>query len=219
MRLLDLFSGAGGAAMGYALAGFDHITGIDIAPMPRYPFDFIQADALEWLRSNAADVADSYDLIHASPPCQRYSHATAVRGREHWESRPDLVEPTRLLLDEIGLPYVIENVPGAPLLGGILLCGTMFGLEVWRHRIFEGDVPILAPFSCHHDGPPVGVYGHTGAGANRGLERKRGRSNSKTDWARAMGIPEEAMTAHELAEAIPPAYTQWLGEQWLMTNG
>jgi DNA (cytosine-5)-methyltransferase 1 len=177
-RLLDLFCGAGGAAMGYHRAGFE-VVGVDINPQPHYPFEFHQADAMTY-------PLDGFDAIHASPPCQAYSVATAVH-----------------------VPFVIENVPGAPLRGTLLLCGSMFGLEVRRHRIFEGTVPMMSPLGCNHLGAAVPVYGHTGAGANRGRERDRGRSNGVADWRRAMGI--DWMTVNELAESIPPAYTEWIG--------
>ena len=131
MKLLDLFCGAGGAAMGYHRAGFDDITGVDIKPMPRYPFKFIQGDALEYLAAHGAE----YDVIHASPPCQAYSimqHANHMR-KDH----PDLVDSVRDALKQTGKPWIIENVPGAPLIDPILLCGLSFGLRVIRHRLFE----------------------------------------------------------------------------------
>ena len=197
--------------MGYHRAGFD-VVGVDLSPQPRYPFTFIQADALEYLDGFTDpnhELADAFDAIHASPPCQRYSQATRVHGQAVIDSHPDLLAPTRARLIASGLPYIIENVPDAPMLGAMELCGSMFGLEVRRHRIFEGVVPMMAPASCDHSQPAVPVYGHTGAGANRGRERARGRSNGVADWRRAMGI--EWMTVNELAEAIPPAYTEWLG--------
>lgn len=202
-RLLDLFCGAGGAAMGYHRAGFD-VVGVDIEAQPRYPFAFHQADALTF-------PLDGFDAIHASPPCQRYSAATTVHGRDVIESHPDLIDPLRPLLQATGLPYVIENVPGAPLRAALILCGSMFGLEVRRHRLFEGAVPMMAPASCNHSEAAVPVYGHTGAGANRGRERERGRSNGVADWRRAMGI--DWMGVNELAEAIPPAYTEYIGRR------
>jgi DNA (cytosine-5)-methyltransferase 1 len=200
-RLLDLFCGAGGAAMGYHRAGFE-VVGVDINPQPHYPFEFHQADAMTY-------PLDGFDAIHASPPCQAYSVATAVHGPEVVASHPDLVAMVRLAFTELDVPFVIENVPGAPLRGTLLLCGSMFGLEVRRHRIFEGTVPMMSPLGCNHLGAAVPVYGHTGAGANRGRERDRGRSNGVADWRRAMGI--DWMTVNELAESIPPAYTEWIG--------
>lgn len=209
-RLLDLFCGAGGAGTGYHRAGFD-VVGVDIKPQPRYPFGFVQADALEYCAAHGHE----FDAIHASPPCQAYSVATKVHGPVRVAAtHPDLVEPTRELLNKIGKPWVIENVPGSPLFGTLMLCGSMFGLEVRRHRLFEGCVPTMSPTSCDHSLPAVPVYGHTGAGANRGRERARGRSNGVDDWKRAMAI--DWMTVNELAEAIPPAYTEYIGKQ-LMT--
>lgn len=209
MKLLDLYCGAGGAAMGYRVAGWE-IVGVDAAPQPRFPFEFVQGDAIAFLEAGGAR---GFDAVHASPPCQRYSSATRRHGAEIVDAHPELIAPTRELLLETGLPYVIENVPGAPLLGELLLCGSMFGLEVRRHRIFEGAVPMLAPAGCDHSRPAVPVYGHSGAGVNRGRERELGRSNGVDDWRRAMGIPW--MIGEELAEAIPPAYTAYIGEQLL----
>ena len=127
-RLLDLFCGAGGAARGYQLAGF-HVTGVDIAPQPRYAGDeFVQADAMTW-------PLDGYDSIHASPPCQAYANVTAWRGLR--DDHPDLVAATRVRLEAAGVPWVIENVPEAPVRRDLLLCGSQFGLRVRRHRAFE----------------------------------------------------------------------------------
>jgi DNA (cytosine-5)-methyltransferase 1 len=193
-RLLDLFCGAGGAAMGYHRAGFD-VVGVDIEPQPRYPFEFHQANALTF-------PLDGFDAIHASPPCQAYSWAA-----RRWDvARADLVAPTRNLLRATGLPYVIENVPGAPLISPIRLCGEMFGLEVIRHRLFESTVPMVAPAHLRHrgtvrDGTYVTVAGHGG-------DNIRGRG-SRADKQRAMGI--DWMSDAELNQAIPPDYTEWIG--------
>ena len=159
-RLLDLFSGAGGAAMGYHRAGFD-VVGVDNAPQPNYPFPFELADAMTF-------PLDGYDAIHASPPCQAYSITKNAHGREH----PMLVEPVRFRLAGSGLPWVIENVPGAPLLDPVTICGSMFDLRAWdyyinqmvqlrRHRLFESSVALVAPGPCRHvKGMRVGgVYG------------------------------------------------------------
>lgn len=204
-RLLDLFCGAGGASVGYARAGFE-VVGVDIKPQPHYPFEFHQADALAY-------PLEGFAAIHASPPCQAYSMATKVHSAETIAKHPRLIEPMRERLLATGRPYVMENVPGAPLLGTLFLCGSMFGLEVRRHRIFEGAVPAMSPFTCDHSIAAVPVYGHSGGGANRGRERARGRSNLGADWRRAMGI--DWMSNHELAESIPPAYTEWIGKQLL----
>ena len=138
MRLLYLFCGAGGAGMGYHRAGFE-VTGVDIAPQPRYPFKFIQSDALEYLAAHGAE----YDVIHASPPCQGYSrlrHLPWLKDRVY----PMLIDKTRELLDKTGKPWIIENVEDSPLVG-ITLCGLMFGLNVYRHRKFEMSTFMLQP--------------------------------------------------------------------------
>ena len=139
MKLLDLFCGAGGAAMGYYRAGFDDITGVDNKPMPRYPFRFIQADALEYL----AEHGHEYDVIHASPPCQRYTRAQ--NASKNSGAHPDLIEPIRNLLMLTKKLYVIENVIGAPLIDPKVLCGLSFGLRVRRHRLFETNFFFLVP--------------------------------------------------------------------------
>jgi DNA (cytosine-5)-methyltransferase 1 len=204
--LLDLYCKAGGAAMGYHRAGFD-VIGVDIEPQPRYPFEFVHTDALEWTRWWLRRGTRPIAAVHASPPCQAY---TSMRSRWPDREHPRLIEPTRELLRRVGLPYVIENVEGAPLEDPITLCGSMFGLEVRRHRLFECSFPISQP-GCEHEtqGPVVGVYGNTGAGGNRGLERRRGRSNGVQDWRRAMGI--DWMGVKELTQAVPPAYTEFIG--------
>lgn len=165
-RLLDLFCCAGGSGEGYRRAGFE-VTGVDIMPQPRYMAGrgtFIQADALEYLKEHGAE----FDAIHASPPCQRYSSMT--KGRWKDRQHPDLIAPTRDLLKAIGKPWIIENVPGAPLKYAVLLCGTMFGLQtpegsqLRRHRLFETSFPLGVSFGeklvCrHNDGSTIGVYG------------------------------------------------------------
>ena len=138
-RLLDLFCCAGGAAKGYNQAGFD-IVGVDITPQPNYPFPFVQADALQL----DPKFLLSFDAVHASPPCQSYSVLAKRTG--NGSSWPRLIEPVREMLVQSGLPYVIENVVGAPLLNPIQLCGTMFpGLRVLRHRLFEVNVEVVPP--------------------------------------------------------------------------
>ncbi|GIW60772.1 MAG: hypothetical protein KatS3mg087_1838 [Patescibacteria group bacterium] len=140
-KLLDLFCGAGGAGMGYHLAGFD-VTGVDIKPQPSYPFRFVQADAFEFLE----EFGHEYDVIHASPPCQAHTPVRNINKNLYNRDRyPDLIEQTRSALRETGKIYVIENVVGAPLVNPILLCGEMFGLRVFRHRLFEVNRFILAP--------------------------------------------------------------------------
>lgn len=221
--LLDLFCGAGGAAVGYHRAGFD-VIGVDIAPQPRYPFPFVQANALEHLASLTWLEVQQYAAVHASPPCPRYStigKQARQQGRAVLERHPDLVGPTRDALRAAGLPYVIENVPGAPLHAPSLLCGSMVGLDVRRHRLFETSFQLLAPPCQHgvwtnsytqaryHGGKretvsrTIGVYGGgQGMGAGEG-----------DLWRAAMGI--EWMTRRELAQAIPPAFTELVGWQLL----
>ncbi len=152
--LLDLFCGQGGSAMGYHRAGYE-IVGVDRAAQPRFPFRFIQADALEFL---ACCRVSAFDLIHASPPCQRYSRAQVLHGREH----PDLVPATREALVASGRPWVIENVVGAPLVHPVMLCGLMFGLKVFRHRLFETDGWLLSPPHEPHGMRRIGVDGFFG---------------------------------------------------------
>ena len=204
-RLIDLFCGAGGCSVGYHRAGFD-VVGIDLKPQKRYPFPFIQGDAMR----PPVDLA-SFDAIHASPPCQRYSVATKVwKGRS--EQHPDLVGETRDMLRGSGRPWVMENVRSAPFQGATMLCGTMFGLRVLRHRLFEGSFFLLAPPHTPHpkgnltnahrcystgDSPFVCLAGHN-------FERKEGEKAMGIDW---MG------SRYELAQAIPPAYTEYIGRQ------
>jgi len=200
MRLLDLFCGAGGAAMGYYRAGFTEIVGIDIRPQPRYPFRFVQADALR----PPVRLTD-FDAIHASPPCQHYSWSA-----KRWRgiARADLLPGTRTLLRAAGVPWVIENVIGAPLANMLELCGTQFGLDVLRHRRFESNILLLSPGRCQHagsvrSGAYVTVAGHGG-------DNIKGRG-SRAAKQRAMGITW--MSDSELNEAIPPHYTAFIGRQ------
>jgi DNA (cytosine-5)-methyltransferase 1 len=199
-RLIDLGCGAGGAAWGYWLAGFD-VYGVDIKPQPNYPFWFKRADFLEF-------PLEGFDAAHSSPPCQAYSMGTRNFGTAG--RHPRLVEPMQARLRAFGLPYVLENVPGAPLVNYIQLCGTMFGLGVRRHRLFEVNFSIaeMTP-ACAHVGIPIGVYGR---GTNSWHRKKLGRDTTKDDWRSAMGI-DWMQTRRELANAIPPAYTLWIGRQ------
>lgn len=200
----DLYCGAGGAAMGLYRAGFLPV-GFDIVPQPRYPFDFVLQDAL-------TVKLDAFDAVWASPPCQRYTNMLARWGSpERRAAHPDLVAPTRELLEESGLPFIIENVRGAPLNGMMLLCGTAFGLGVRdrtliRHRYFETNWPVMAP-SCQHNRrkSAIPVYGHAGGSS----ARDQWRNGSTADWKVAMGI--DWMVGKELAEAVPPAYSEYLG--------
>jgi DNA (cytosine-5)-methyltransferase 1 len=208
--VIDLFCKQGGAGEGYRRAGF-RVVGIDIDPQPRYPFPFVCAD---WREALAQLVAiERPALVHASPPCQRYTTGGRVKDRG---SRPDLVGPVREALRALGVPYVIENVPGAPLERPTVLCGSMFGLGVRRHRLFETSFPSSSPCACDHagQGPIVGVYGrpHGQAGAWPGM-----RPSTLATWSEAMGIGW--MDADGLSQAIPPAYTEHLGRQALAFLG
>lgn len=223
-RILDLFCCAGGAGMGYHRAGFE-VVGVDIKPQPRYPFEFHQIDiaAIEpwWLQR--------FDAIHASPPCQAH---TSMKTMHNARPHLDLVPQTRAMLIASKLPYVIENVPGAPLINPFTLCGTMFGLgiddaELRRHRLFETSFDIgLLPQCNHGSRDTIGLYGgHVrnrrrartigiyGEGC-RDSRRKfdKGVPDFSIEQGRiAMGI--DWMTVAELCQAIPPAYTQFIGEQ------
>jgi|SRR5690606_15111381 len=199
MKLLDLFCCAGGAGMGYSRAGFE-VVGVDIAAQPRYPFEFIQGDAIEYVKEHGHE----YDAIHASPPCQAYTNAQKIMRNDH----PELLEPTRAALSATGLPWVIENVPGAPLIEPIELCGGMFGLRTYRHRLFESSHELTAPAHRAHTHkvtkmgrpPRPDEFMHV-VGNFSGVAQAR----------KAMGI--DWMVRDELREAIPPAYTEYIGKQ------
>lgn len=204
MRVLDLFCGAGGAAMGLNDA-FPHaeIIGIDIKPQPRYPFTFVQVD---W-REGLLKWRGWADFLWASPKCQNHSVMTKRWRRSHLHENQ--IPAVRDELRVSGKPWVIENVPQAPLDNPVLLCGSMFGLGVRRHRHFECSFSVLAP-ECRHDlqSEIVGVYGHAG-----GTSKRDGLSFKGTDaWREAMKI--EWMTGNELAQAIPPAYSEYIARQW-----
>ena len=218
MRLLDLFCGAGGAAMGYSQAGFTEIVGVDIVPQPNYPFTFVQGDAL------APPVElDGFDLVHASPPCQAYTTAGAA-----WNNRlgialdrnADLLPTTQTMLD--GHPYVIENVPNAPMDNYIVLCGRSFNLNVRRHRWFASSFPLWSLPCGDHSTDYVIVFG--GGVRGRGHQIGRTHNGKGGPIIRRSSLPLEVghaameidwMNRHELSEAIPPAYTKFIGEQFL----
>ena len=187
-RLLDLFSGMGGSAKGYQRAGF-YVVGIDYKPMPRYCGDeFIQADALEYL----AEHGHEYDVIHASPPCQGYANVTRWRGNQ--DNHAKLIAPTRDLLMAINKPWVIENVRTRELNTWLMLCGSMFGLRILRHRYFESpwlSFALLPP--CNHSDFLPFMH------------------KAERDYADAMGC--EWMDKLTARQAIPPAYTEWIGLQ------
>lgn len=213
MKLLDLFCGAGGCSVGYNRAGFD-VVGIDINPQPRYPFEFYQGDAFEFLAEHWRE----FDVFGASPPCQPYSVTASLATSDY----PKLIEPLRRALEVIGKPYIIENVPGAPLNNPLMLCGSMFGLRVLRHRHFECK-PIIwwPPASCCHwgtasacgrgksKGNPTGYV--PGSFENFDFITVTGADYIADDGRQAMGI--DWMIKKELSQAIPPAYTEFIGNQ------
>ena len=189
--------------MGYSRAGFD-VVGVDIEPQPHFPFEFHQADAFEYLEGHWRE----FDAIHTSPPCQRFSRTRAMRRQYAEEHYQDVLTPMRLALTPLTIPWLIENVPGAPGPWDIRLCGTMFGLRgskspVHRHRLFQASFQLeLPPFACSHVERAMNVY--TSGSARNGTER---------EFCDAMGVTwgnvEEGMNA------IPPAYTEYLGKQLL----
>lgn len=205
-RLLDLFCGAGGAAVGYARAGYE-VVGVDNKEQPNYPFEFHHADALTY-------PLHGFDVIHASPPCQAYSRLKARTGVTTY---PNLIPEVREMLISASTSYVIENVMGSPLVNPIKLCGSMFDLAVMRHRLFESSAPLSQP-KCNHarqrelwpagfpglrstqeNSRVVGVYGTGG-----------GDTKDKALWEWAMGI-DWMKTKWELSQSIPPAYTEHIG--------
>jgi DNA (cytosine-5)-methyltransferase 1 len=203
-KALDLFCGAGGASMGLYRAGFD-VTGVDWVNQPRYPFKFRMANALHY-------PLEGFDFIWASPPCQGYMQCGMIwKTRENY---PKLVEPIRERLRASSTPYVIENVPGAPVRRDLVLCGTMFGLGVRRHRLFEADgwLAPFVPMTCDHGRAITGVYGH---GHGKGGAWRKGKRpmlpSSAEVWRREMGI--DWMTSAEITQAIPPAYSEFIGKQ------
>lgn len=210
MKALDLYCGAGGASKGLEWAGFTEITGVDLVDQPNYPYELICDDAVSFMEAGL----DYWDFIWASPPCQEYSWSSAGRRSEGYEYS-DLVEITRHFLQKSGKPYIIENVVGAPLKNPVMLCGTMFpDLKVFRHRLFESNVPLVLDKKCAHeghkaktrrndDGDFFTVAGHW--------------CGTKDEWSKAMGI-DWMKNKYELSQAIPPAYSSYLAKQvikWL----
>lgn len=190
--------------MGYYRAGFD-VVGVDIKPMPRYPFEFHQADALEYCAAHG----EEFDAIHASPPCQHYSEANPIEKRI---LSPDLIGAVREVLIATGKPYVIENVENARkhLVNPFMLCGSMFGMKIWRHRYFESVMFLMSPASCQHRDRPITLYPGSNARANRNHPIP-----SIIESRYAMGI--DWMIGEEIREAIPPAYTEFIGRHMLET--
>lgn len=204
-RLLDLFCCAGGAAMGYHRAGFE-VVGVDKDPQPNYPFEFVQGDALEL--GPALLASGRFQAAHGSAPCQTFT-AYRRRGARVGDGYLNLIPETRAMFERSGLPYVIENVEGAPLRDPVMLCGSAFGLDVRRHRLFEVNFPMMSP-GCVH-----------------GWQRSRfapatNRTNLRRTveigvWRIPLDVQQQAMgmdwsTLEELSEAVPPAYTEHIGD-------
>jgi hypothetical protein len=199
-RLLDLFCGAGGAAVGYHRAGFE-VVGVDIAPQPNYPFEFIQADALcvlGWAGSEWYIDTREFAAIHASPPCQHYANVTRWKGEQL--DHPDLIGPVRELLESKHLPYVIENVRTSALRADFMLCGSAFHLPIRRHRYFETNWSgLVMSYGCRHQDSDYS-FDHGG-------------KQPESVYRDSMGCGW--MTVLESREAIPPAYTEFIGTQLL----
>lgn len=223
-RLLDLFCCAGGAGMGYARAGFE-VVGVDKDPRPHYPFAFIQADVLTLTPAFLAE----FDAIHASPPCQAHSgtHNIHRKGRVGGYRKPresdarddhkNLIPETRLLLQSARRPYVIENVVGARphLIQPLMLCGTQFGLQVYRHRLFETNFPVgglLPAHQPHVRGATKATDGYSTLARGASIICCAGNNFRRVEGMAAMGL-DWPMTRWEVAQAIPPAYTEFLGRQ------
>jgi DNA (cytosine-5)-methyltransferase 1 len=211
-RLLDLFCGAGGAGTGYHQAGFE-VIGVDIKPQRHYPFDFYCADAMTFpLEFRTLFTFFRPDVIHASPPCQAYC---ALRHLYPKKKYPDLVDSARNRLVQWGGIYVIENVPKSPLKNPIQLCGSSFGLKVRRHRLFESNIK-LNSLPCDHkkQGRPIDVSGTGGRRINRHPDDHGGNTNKPRNIKEARSaIGIDWMTRYELSQAIPPAYTEYIGLQ------
>ena len=205
-KLLDLFCGGGGCSTGYMQAGFE-VVGVDLRSQPNYPYKMYRGDALEFLCKHGKE----FDAIHASPPCQAHTKLAAIARKNQGIYHPDLIPATRELLEDSNRPYVIENVVGAPINDPLVLCGTMFGLKLYRHRLFETTFYVPAPLHPKH--------------VNRCISRGAARP-TKDQWytvtghfagveevGRIMGLPH--LGQRELAQAIPPAYTKYIGKYLL----
>ena len=202
LKLLDLYCCGGGAGYGYELAGFD-VTGVDIETQPNHRGKFILDDAIQYLKNHYQE----YDIIHASPPCQKYSKSSMqfrLIGKEY----PDLIEITRNELIKTGKPYIIENVPGSPLIDPVILCGSMFGMRTYRHRHFESNMPLSAPIHLKH------------IVANAKMGRKAKANENIQYVGHFSGLKEVRdmtglywLNQYELAQSVPPQYTEYIGKK------
>lgn len=219
MRILDLYCGAGGAAVGYNRAGFE-VVGVDINPQPNYPFTFIQGDALEILDNLLKGIGifvdgelfylSDFDAIHASPPCQHSSALTKGTNFGKFEYL-DFIPATRIKLIATGLPFVIENVQGAQMRRDVTLCGEMFGLAVIRHRYFECNFTIWQPDHIKHRGRVAGMrHGVWYEGPYFAVYGDGGGKGTVKQWQEAMDMHWTSVRK-EIAEAIPPRYTEYVG--------
>jgi hypothetical protein len=212
-RLLDLFSCAGGASVGYDRAGFTEIVGVDNRPMPNYPYQFYQADAIRFVK----DYGFQFDFIHASPPCQASCALTKGTNAGKFEYI-DMIAETREALEATGRPYVIENVQTADLRRDLTLCGEMFGLGVIRHRWFEMNWPVVQPEHIEHRGRVAGYrHGQWYDGPYFAVYGKGGGKGTVAQWQNAMDM-HWTNVRKEIAEALPPAYCEYIGRQWLHNN-
>ena len=229
IKVLDLFCGGGGAAVGYLRAAEDRgikieITGIDDKPQPNYPFMFIQDDALKYFEAHLHE----FDFVHSSPPCQKHTRSTfylRVKGKKY----VDIIKPTRKLILKSGKPGLIENVPEAPIRADVVLRGDLFGLKVIRKRHFECISwfmfnPDLSKMKGKvADGDYVCIYGNaswkrSGSGNYRRLSIPKWRKKTiRETWAYAMGI-DWYMTDKEISQSIPPEYTRFIFNEWLRQN-
>lgn len=209
-KLLDLYAGSGGCSVGYARAGFT-VTGVDAKPQDDYPYELVVADALEVLADH--EYLAGFDAIHASPPCQNYTRAAHLRnaqGKKPSVTRYDMPKVMEALR-AWGGPYVVENVPGAPMTNPALLCGSAFGLRVRRHRLFDSNYLIMQP-GCFHaaQGKPVGVY----FAMNDQIPDGGTTARTLDEGLAAMGV-DWVTSWRRLVEMVPPAYTEYLGQQLL----
>lgn len=212
--LLDLFCGGGGACAGYQMAGWA-VTGVDHHPQPEYPGVFVQADALEYLRAHG----HRFDAIHASPPCQGYSlyvsSSSSRWARTKGRDEPRLIAATRELLQRTGKPWVMENVIGSrwDIQASLLLCGSMFGLPITRHRLFESSVLMMSPHHPRCRGLAKRFAEQRGWDyRDMRVAGKGRRAGTARRWSEILGVTH-SMSLNQLAQAIPPAYTEWIGRE------